>query len=78
MSGSIVGTGLEYEDQARAGLENAANLEQRRNIQTRANRASRIQGEASLAGTGAAIGSYAGPWGAVIGGVVGLAAGYLM
>jgi hypothetical protein len=75
----LVGTGQAYQDQAMYGLEQAADLEERRNMQTRRNKTSRVQSEASLAGTGAAIGTQIAPgWGTVIGGAAGLLAGALM
>ena len=75
----IIGSGQAYADEAMTGLEHASELETRRETQTKQNKASRVQGEASMAGTGAAVGAeVGGPWGAVIGGAVGLVAGALM
>ena len=84
-AGSIEGLGLSQQRSATQGLQQASAMEQRRNAANLLAKTQRQQGNEQLGGTvgglaggaiaGAEFGSAVGPWGTLIGGVVGAIAG---
>lgn len=77
---SLVGQGLGQKADATNTMAKAADEEQRRNMQNEQAEAQRKAGNQQLGATGGAmLGMMAlgGPWGALLGGVVGAAAGNL-
>lgn len=75
----LIGTGLQYRQQAEALASKSDELNFNRNQENKRMKAAKVQSEASLGATGAVVGLEAtgSPWGALIGAGVGYLAGNL-